>query len=209
MNSETTNTTESEALSKQSDLVTKKENGKRWLFLILILLTVLVPNIIAWQFNNEFVFGYPIGKEYGMAKSIAALLALGIIWNYILPLKINQYLKLPIVFLSIIPIFRVYIVTYLFFISRKGRELEKGNSISWKQVFLDTLILFIGFWSIRMVTLSVVPLLAQMEVTANLFRVLLGLFVFYLIQRRYFSPNNPTLISFLLLGLALYFFPII
>lgn len=199
----------SEALNKQDGLATKKENRKRWLFLVLTLLTVLIPNIIAWQFNKEFVFGYPIGEEYGMAKAIAALFALGIIGNYISPLKINRYFKFGIVFLSILPIFRLYIAAYLFFISRNEIDTKESAFIPLKRVLLDTLVLFAGFWCIYLVTLSVVPLLAQIEAMTNLFRVLLAFLVFYLIQRRDFSLNNPTLISFLLLGLTLYFFPII
>jgi len=191
----------------------KKRTRKRWIFLALTLLTVLIPNIIAWQFNKEFVFGYPIGEEYGMAKGIAALFALGIIGNYISPFKINNYFKFVIVFLSILPIFRLYIAAYLFFISRSEIENEIDSKesafVPLKRVLLDTLVLFAGFWSIYLVTLSVVPLLAQIEAMTNLFRVLLAFLVFYLIQRRYFSLNNPTLVSFLLLGLILYFFPII
>ena len=209
MSSETTNATESESLNNQGDLVTKKENGKRWLFLVLTLLTVLIPNIVAWQFNKEFVFGYSIGEEYGMAKGIAALFALGILGNYIASFKINNYFKFGIVFLSILPIFRLYIAAYLFFISRNKIGSKESAFIPLKRVLLDTLVLFAGFWCIYLVTLSVVPLLAQIEVLTNFLRSLLAFFVFYLIQRRYFSLNKPTLISFLLLGLILYFFPII
>lgn len=199
----------SEVSNKQNDLVTKKENRKRWFFLVLTLLTVLIPNIIAWQFNKEFVFGYPIGEEYGMAKGIAALFALGIIGSYIASFKINHYFKFLIVLLSILPIFRLYIATYLFFTSVNKIDSKESDVIPPKPVLLDTLVLFAGFWCIYLVTLSVVPLLAQVEVMNNLVRVLAASLIFYYIQRRYFSLNNPTLISFLLLGLVLYFFPII
>lgn len=199
----------SDAINEQDNLVTKKEDRKRWLFLVLTLLTVLIPNIIAWQFNKEFVFGYPIGEEYGMAKGIAALFALGIIGNYISSFKINNYFKFVMVFLSMLPIFRLYIAAYLFFISRNEIDSKESDFVPLKRVLLDTLVLFAGFWCIYLVTLSVVPLLAQIDVLTNFFRALLAFLVFYLIQRRYFSLNNPTLISFLLLGLILYFFPII
>lgn len=209
MNSEVADITKSEASNKQDNFSLTKGDRKRWIFLLVIFLTVLVPNIIAWQFNKEFTFDYPIGKEYQMAKSIGAIVALIVIWNYISFFKVNKYFKFVLVFLSLIPLFRLYLASYLFFISKDVTDLNESNSVSPKKVILDTLVLFIGFWSIYLISQSVIPLLAQIEVMTSFLRLLLAFIVLYFVSLRHFRLNNVTMTLFLLLGIAFYFFPVI
>lgn len=209
MNSVATDIAESEVSDTQSDSSLIKRGGKRWIFLLVIFLTVLVPNIIAWQFNKEFAFDYPIGEEFQIAKSIGAIIALIMIWNYISLFKINKYLKFVLVFLSLIPLFRLYLVSYLFLISKDATDLNGSDPISPKKVTLDILVLFIGFWSIYLISQSVIPLLAQIEVMTNLLRLLLAFIVLYFVSLRHFRLNNVIMTLFLLLGITFYFFPVI
>lgn len=169
----------------------KIENNKltttqaRWLFTFLIGLTLAIPLIIASKYNNEFSFGYPVGQEYGVAKSIAAIVGALLAFNFLKYIHLKKDLKLILALISLVPLIRLIVATGLFYLwGKEPRDSKEIISISKR--LKDITLLFVGFLSVYNFIFSVVGLISQIQPdqnTINVIRIFVSSLFFYAIYR--------------------------
>lgn len=185
-------------------------SGRRWLFLILILATIIVPQIIANQYNTDFAFGYPIGGEYQMAKAISAIFSLFIIFYFLkkLPIKISPALNVLIGILSLVPLFRLAIGSLFFLTDQTIDKPSHVKYLSWDGV-KASVIVGIGFYSLYLFIFSLSDLIFLYNTESlliNLSRLIASGLVLFFILRRKNEMTQANVIEYLILVFLAYLF---
>lgn len=182
-------------------------NKKQWIFITLILATIIVPQIIANQYNTEFVFGYPVGEEYRIVKAIAALIGMFLVGNFIQQFHLNKSLKIFLSIISLIPIARLMTATALFFLWKR-KDHNAKNKISLKERGRDIVLLVIGGLVVYNFILAITGFLffgmTDLSIK-NIFSILISILFFYAIYKRNIYLVQIDLIIYISIFIIMYF----
>lgn len=175
---------------------------KSWLFLIAIIATIIIPQIIANQYNTEFAFGYPIGEEYKMVKAIAALIGMFLVGNFIRQFRFNKTLKIFLSVISLIPFAKLIIATTLCLLwENKQKEPKDITSTPWKEKAKDLALLLIGYFAVYNFIFGITGLLflnEQDQMVMNVLKILVSALFFYVIYQRKIYLNQRDFIFYII-----------
>ncbi len=153
------------------------ENGKltnnqaKGLFILLVGLSLVIPLVIASKYNGEFSFGYPVGEEYVLAKTITAIIGALLMFNFLKYLHLKKDIKLILAFVSLVPIIRLITAVGMFYLWGKNPVDSKEN-ITMSKRLKDVALLSVGFLFLYNFIFSVVGLILQTEPNQNVINIL-------------------------------------
>ena len=183
-------------------------NKKRLFFIVIIIATIVIPQVIANQYNTEFAFGYPIGEEFQIAKVIAALIGVFLVYNFLQEFHLSKSFKVLLSIISLIPLVRLIIAAALCLLW-KEKDNDSKNTITLQERIRDIAFLFIGYLCISTFIFGITGFLFLSEtesIIINLLRVLISTLFFYALYKRKIYLIQSNLILYIVSTWIILFF---
>lgn len=180
----------------------KIENSvKPWVLFMLIIVSVLVPQIVANQFAGDFVFGYPTGGEYQTWSTIAGSAGVFITYVFLKDFHLNKSLTTLLSLLAVVPLIRLIIAVALM-LSWGARSVtsQKTTPLLINR-FKNIALVFVGYLAIYNFifgTAGLIFLSAEVSVVSSILRMLISSMFFYFIYKRKIYLSQIDLIGYVI-----------